>query len=107
MKTSAWILNLLEEKKLLLKVKNVLNEFPERHAMGITGPFFRMSNDKDIVIKNISHHCCIYIHIYVYSFTTAVYIYIYMYIYIDVYVCIYIYIIYIYIYKRKNDNNQV
>ena len=60
--------------------------------MGITGPFFRMSNDKDFVIKNIIHHCCIYIHIYVYIY---------------VYVCIYIYYVYIYIYKRKNDNNQV
>ena len=39
--------------------QNVLNEFPERYAMGVTTPFLDLSADKDTVIKNIIHHCCI------------------------------------------------
>ena len=39
--------------------QNVLNEFPERYTMGVTTPFLHLSTDKDNVIKNIIHHCCI------------------------------------------------
>ena len=39
--------------------QNVLNEFPERYTMGVTTPFLQLSTDKDNVIKNIIHHCCI------------------------------------------------
>ena len=39
--------------------KNVLNEFPERYAMGVTAPFFHLSADKDTIIKNIIHYCYI------------------------------------------------
>ena len=39
--------------------QNVLNKFPERYTMGVTTPFLDLSSDKDIVIKNTIHHCCI------------------------------------------------
>ena len=39
--------------------RDVLNEFPERYAMGVTTPFLHLSADKDIIIKDIIHHCCI------------------------------------------------
>ena len=39
--------------------QNVLNEFPERYTVGVTTPFLRLSANKDKVIKNIIHHCCI------------------------------------------------
>ena len=39
--------------------QNVLNESPERYTMGVTTPFLDLSADKDTVIKNIIHHCCI------------------------------------------------
>ena len=39
--------------------QNVLSEFPERYTMGVTAAFLHMSADKDNVIKNIIHHCCI------------------------------------------------
>ena len=39
--------------------QNVLNEFPERYTMGVTTPFLDLSANKDTVIKNIIHHCCI------------------------------------------------
>ena len=39
--------------------QNVLNEFPERYTMGVNTPFLHLSTDKDNVIKNIIHHCCI------------------------------------------------
>ena len=38
---------------------HVLNEFPERYTMGVTAPFLHLCADKDTVIKNIIHHCCI------------------------------------------------
>ena len=38
--------------------QNVLNEFPEKYAIGATAPFLHLSADKDNVIKNIIHHCC-------------------------------------------------
>ena len=39
--------------------QNVLNEFPERYTMGVNAPFLHLSSDKDTVLKNIIHHCCI------------------------------------------------
>ena len=39
--------------------QDVLNEFTERYTMGVTAPFLHLSADKDTVIKNIIHHCCI------------------------------------------------
>ena len=39
--------------------QDVLNEFTERYTMGVTARFFHLSADKDTVIKNIIHHCCI------------------------------------------------
>ena len=39
--------------------QNVLNEFPERYTMDITAPFLHLFADKDTVIQNIIHHCCI------------------------------------------------
>ena len=38
--------------------QDVLNEFTERYTMGVTAPFLHLSADKDTVIKNIIHHCC-------------------------------------------------
>ena len=39
--------------------QNALNEFPERYTMGANAPFLHLSSDKDTVLKNIIHHCCI------------------------------------------------
>ena len=39
--------------------QNVLNEFPERYTTGVTTPFLDLFADKDTIIKNIIHHCCI------------------------------------------------
>ena len=39
--------------------QNVLNEFPERYTMDITAPFLHLFADKDTVLQNIIHHCCI------------------------------------------------
>ena len=39
--------------------QNVMNEFAERYTMGVTTPFLHPSADKDTVIKNIIHRCCI------------------------------------------------
>ena len=39
--------------------QDVLNEFTERYTMGVTARFLHLSADKDTVIKNIIHHCCI------------------------------------------------
>ena len=39
--------------------QNVLNEFPERYTMGVSVPFLHVPADKDTVIENIIHHCCI------------------------------------------------
>ena len=39
--------------------QNVLNEFPERYTIGVTATFLHLSADKDTVIKNVIHHCCI------------------------------------------------
>ena len=38
--------------------QNVLKEFPKRYTMGVTAPFLHLPDDKDTVIKNIIHHCC-------------------------------------------------
>ena len=38
--------------------QDVLNEFTERYTMGVTARFLHLSADKDTVIKNIIHHCC-------------------------------------------------
>ena len=38
--------------------QNVLNEFPKRYTMGVTAPFLHLPDDKDTVIQNIIHHCC-------------------------------------------------
>ena len=39
--------------------QNVLNKFPERYTMGVTTTFLHLSANKDNVIKNIIHYCCI------------------------------------------------
>ena len=39
--------------------QNVLNEFYEKYKMGVIAPFLNLFADKDTVIKNIIHHCCI------------------------------------------------
>ena len=39
--------------------QNVLNKFPGRYAMSVTAPFLHLPADKDTIIKNIIHHCCI------------------------------------------------
>ena len=53
--------------------QNVLNKFTERYAMGVTAPFLHLSADKDTLIKNIIHHCCISCLEEIRSFQTFVY----------------------------------
>ena len=36
----------------------LMNQFPERYVVGVTAPFLHLSVDKDTVIKNIIHDCC-------------------------------------------------
>ena len=39
--------------------QNVRNEFAERYPMGVTTLFLDLSTDKDTVIKDVIHSCCI------------------------------------------------